>query len=76
MSQPLTDEQAVRTAIAAIEGKAEIPPGVTPRVDRHGGQIVITFPTSHPVGVRGADFHAQVTLDEATGHVTQVLGGQ
>lgn len=76
MSQPLTDEQAIGAAIAAIEGKADIPPGVTPHVDRGSGQIVITFPTSHPTGIRGADFHARVTLDEATGHVTQVLGGQ
>jgi hypothetical protein len=76
MPQPLTDDQAVQVARAAIAGKADIPSGVVPRVERQAGRIVVTFPTSHPLSVRGADFHAQVTLDQATGQVTQVLGGQ
>ena len=76
MPQPMTDEQAVRAARAAAEGKAEIPAGVVPRVQRQGGRILVTFPTSLPAGVLGADFHARVTLDEATGRIIQILGGQ
>jgi hypothetical protein len=76
MPQPLTDEQAINAALAAIEGKVSMPPGVVPRVERQAGHIVVTFPTSHPPGFRGADFHAQVTLHPDTGEIIQLLGGQ
>jgi hypothetical protein len=73
---PLTDQQAINAATAAIEGKVSVPPGVVPLVERQADRIVVTWPTSHPPGYRGADFHAQVTLHPDTGDITQLLGGQ
>jgi hypothetical protein len=70
-----TDSGAVRLALAAVSERTEVPAGVTPVVRRDEDEVVVTWPTNHPVGVRGADFHAQVTIDAATGEVKQVLGG-
>ena len=72
---PLTAENAVQIARRAVAELATIPPDVTPTVDERGDEIVVTFPTNHPVGVRGADFHAQVTINKTSGVVQRILAG-
>jgi hypothetical protein len=72
----LTAQQAIGVAIAQAEGRADIPSGVKPVVELRDNQFLITFPTNNPPGVRGADFHFQVTVDAATGAIRQLLGGQ
>jgi len=38
-------------------------------------RYVVQFKTELPPGIRGADYHAQVTLDATTGKVIQVWAG-
>jgi hypothetical protein len=71
----ISDQRAVELARQACAGKVELPGDVAPSVVRSAGRVVVTFPTTLAPGTRGADYHARVTLDEASGRVVQVLGG-
>lgn len=72
---PLTEADAVALATNGIRGLVDLPPNVTPVVEMRPDQITVTFPTTLEPGVRGADFHARVTIDPKTGTVSQILGG-
>lgn len=72
---PLSEERAGQIAMSATQGLADVPAGVEPLVERRGTHYVVTFPTNHPVTVRGADFYARVLVDAETGEVKEVLGG-
>lgn len=71
----LSDARAIDLARQACTNRVAIPPGVVPAVERSGDRVVVTFPTTLAPGTRGADYHARVTLDAASGRVIEILGG-
>lgn len=71
----LSDSEYIENALIAVEGMVDVPADSSPNVEHRSGAVVVTWPTDHPPGVRGADFHAQVTLDPDTGEVRQIMGG-
>ena len=72
-----SDEEAVyvASALAAIQGKVDVPPGTKPVVCKAGDYTVVTFPTNLQEGMPGSDYHARVTLDTRTGRVVDIYGG-
>jgi hypothetical protein len=72
-----SDEDAVyvASALAAIQGKVDVPPGIEPLVYRGRDYSVVTFPTNLREGMPGADYHARVILDTRTGRVVDIQGG-
>lgn len=71
----ISEERAIELARQACVGKVEIPADVRPSVVQRGPSLLVTFPTTLAPGTRGADYHAQVTIDAATGRVIEILGG-
>lgn len=72
----ISEEGAIHIARGAVAGAVEVPEDARADVQRlDDGTVVVVFPTDLPPGVRGADYHARVTLDAVTGEVIDILGG-
>ena len=71
----MSEAKAIELAREACAGKAEIPEGVQARATFAAGKYIVIFPTNHPAGKRGADYHAKVTLNARTGAIIELLGG-
>jgi hypothetical protein len=72
----MSKEKAEELARKEIEGKINIPPNtpVEVRTD-NDGNYVVTFKTVLKPDERGADYHAQVTVDGKTGKILNILSG-
>ena len=73
--EPISSARAVEIARAALPGKVDLPADARAEVERRGERYVVTFPITLPPGVRGADYHARVTIDASSGAVLEILGG-
>ena len=73
--EPISPSRAIEIARAALPGKVDLPRDARANVERRGDRYVVTFPVTLPPGVRGADYHARVTVDAVTGKVVEILGG-
>jgi hypothetical protein len=74
VAQPIPRERAIDLTRRALAGKVDLPPAAPVTVELRGDRYVVTFPIPPRPGVRGADYHARVTLDAATGAVLEILG--
>lgn len=74
-SQPVTRDKAVEIARFSASEHATFSRDAPAVVEETDDDLIVTFPTNHPVGVRGADFHARVVIDKLTGKVKEILGG-
>ncbi|HLX64569.1 MAG TPA: hypothetical protein VKX17_25070 [Planctomycetota bacterium] len=68
-------QQAIALARKACEGKVELPADAPVKVLVEGGNYIVIFLQRHPPGELGADYHARVTIDAASGKVIQILAG-
>jgi hypothetical protein len=68
-------EHAVEIAREAARRVLDVPDDCPVEVEETDGSILVRFLATNPPGIRGPDFHAQVTLDAETGETLEVLAG-
>jgi uncharacterized membrane protein YkoI len=65
----ITEDEALRLAEKAIEGKVQREPGAPVEVTYSRGAYTVTFVHINPPNTLGADYDAQITIDASTGEV-------
>lgn len=72
----VTPEQAVEIARKAIGTSIKLKPEILTTVEQSSDQLIVTFGSAPPIGIRGADFDAKVFINRKTGKVDKMVAGQ
>ncbi|HEY3268737.1 MAG TPA: hypothetical protein VGM37_17610 [Armatimonadota bacterium] len=75
MTGTIPESEAIRIAEEAIRGHVKRQAGAPIDVTRADGRYTVTFVNTVPPGTLGADYDAQVKIDETTGDVVEVKVG-
>lgn len=68
----ITVDDAIRLSLQACEGKVDVPADVQAVVIETKGNFVVTFPQPFQPEVLHGDIYVRVTIDKATGKITEM----